>query len=136
MSRKRRKSETPPADLPMTPMIDVVFQLLIYFLVTIKPIDVIAHLDVFRPAPDPNAKKDEPPPKLIQIAVFEDGFTMNETRIELPEMERLLGKLASIDNKQTILIKCTANSRHESLIQVLDLCAKSRLVNLSVMSTN
>ncbi len=136
MARKRKKPETPPADLPMTPMIDVVFQLLIYFIVTIKPIDVVAHLDVFRPSPDPKQKKDEPPPKLIRISIFKDGFQINERPVPLAELDSLLMKLASIDQKQTIMIMCTALSPHEKLIQILDLCAKAGLVNLSVVSTN
>ena len=48
----------------MTPMIDVVFQLLIYFVVTIKPVDVSAHLDVFRPAADSPPKESATPPKI------------------------------------------------------------------------
>ena len=59
MARARKRPDSPAAELEMTPMIDVVFQLLIYFIVTIKPIDVVTNLDVFRPAPDKNAKKDE-----------------------------------------------------------------------------
>ena len=136
MARQRKKSEMPAADLPMTPMIDVVFQLLIYFLVTIKPVDVIAHLDVFRPSPEPSQEKPDTPPKMIKIVVFTDGFVINEKPVELPELDRLLTKLAGIDTKQTILIMVTADSPHEKLIQVLDLCAKAKLVNLSVVSTN
>lgn len=120
----------------MTPMIDVVFQLLIYFLVTIKPIDVIAHLDVFRPSPEAKQEKPEQPPKMIRIAIFPDGFTINDRAVPLSELDRLLGKLAAIDTTQTILIMCTADSPHKGLIQVLDLCAKTGLVNLSVVSMN
>ena len=59
MKRKRQRKEQEAAALEMTPMIDVVFQLLIFFIVTLKPEDICSHLDVSRPAPDPNA-----PPKL------------------------------------------------------------------------
>jgi biopolymer transport protein ExbD len=136
MARERRKSDMPPADLPMTPMIDVVFQLLIYFLVTIKPRDVVAHLDVFRPSPEARQEQPQTPPKMIRVTIFPDGFTINDRSVELNELDGLLAKLASIDKGQTILILCTAESRHEKLVQVLDLCAKSGLVNLSVVSTN
>jgi biopolymer transport protein ExbD len=37
--RKRNKGETPKLD--MTPMIDVVFQLLIFFVVTLKQEDIL-----------------------------------------------------------------------------------------------
>jgi biopolymer transport protein ExbD len=136
MARKRRKSEMPPAELPMTPMIDVVFQLLIYFLVTIHPKDVIANLDVFRPSPEAKQEQMTTPPKMIRIVIFEDGFNINDRPVDTPELDRLLSKLASIDKNQTILIMCTSTSPHERLIQVLDLCAKSGLVNLSVVSSN
>jgi biopolymer transport protein ExbD len=126
----------PPADLPMTPMIDVVFQLLIYFLVTIHPVDVVANLDVFRPSPEAQKEKPDTPPKMIRITVFADAFLINDRPVDAQELDRLLSKLASIDKTQTILIMCTSLSPHERLITVLDLCAKSGLVNLSVVSTN
>ncbi|MFH0880015.1 MAG: biopolymer transporter ExbD [Lentisphaerota bacterium] len=136
MARKRRRPETPPADLPMTPMIDVVFQLLIYFLVTIKPIDVMASLDVFRPSPEAKKEQLDTPPKMIRITIYPEGFSINDKPVDFKEMDRLLSKLASIDKSQTILIMCTAMSTHDGLIGVLDLCAKSGLVNLSVVSMN
>ncbi|MFH0953336.1 MAG: biopolymer transporter ExbD [Verrucomicrobiota bacterium] len=136
MSRKRRSSAPPPAELPMTPMIDVVFQLLIYFLVTIHPKDVIANLDVFRPSPEAPKEQNQTPPKMIRINVFPDGYTINERPVDAAELDRLLSKLASIDKNQTILIMCAARSQHRRLIEVLDLCTKSGLVNLSVVSTS
>lgn len=134
MARERKRAQLPAADLPMTPMIDVVFQLLIYFLVTIQPRDVLAHLDVFRPSPDTRQQQQEKP-KMIRIVVFPDGYTINDRPVESDELDRLLTRLAAIDPNQTILITCTAASHHERLIKVLDLCAKNKLTNLSVVST-
>lgn len=120
----------------MTAMIDVVFQLLVYFIVTIQPVDVIAHLDVYRPSPEAKQEKLTTPPKMIRIQIYPDGFTINDRAVGVQEMETLLGRLASIDTKQTIMIMATAQSRHEDLIRVLDLCSKVGLQNLSVISTN
>jgi len=137
LRRKRKRvgaGET--EEVPMTPMIDIVFQLLVYFIFTLKPEDVMAHLDVFRPSPEATREETQTPPKMIRIVVFPDGYTINDRTVTLQELERLLGKLAALDREQTILIACTSMSRHESLIKVLDLCAKVGLVNLSVISTN
>ncbi len=120
----------------MTPMIDVVFQLLIYFVVTMQPVDVVAHLDVFRPSPESTKEKPEQPPKMIRIAVYADGFTINDRPVTLNDLDNLMTKLASFDTSQTIMIMCTAESQHERLVQVLDLCSKAGLTNLSVVSTN
>jgi len=134
--RKRKRATVDAGELQMTAMIDVVFQLLIYFIVTIKPVDVVAHLDVFRPSPEKKQEQLQTPPKMIRIQIYPDGFTINDRAVGLKEMEVLLARLAGIDTKQTIMIMATALSRHEDLIRVLDLCAKSGLQNLSVVSTN
>lgn len=134
--RARPRRSMDAGEINMTAMIDVVFQLLVYFIVTIQPVDVIAHLDVFRPSPEKKQEQLQTPPKMIRIQIFPDGYTMNDRPVGLKDMENLIGRLAAIDTKQTIMIMATANSRHDALIQVLDLCAKHGLQNLSVISTN
>ena len=96
--RESKREGVEPADVPMTPMIDVVFQLLIYFLVTFEATDVMAHLDVFTPSPDSKPpKEDKPPPNLIKIVVFPDGYTINDKQVTVESLDRLLNKLAAID---------------------------------------
>ena len=136
MARERKRPEAPAAELSMTPMIDVVFQLLIYFIVTIKPMDVITNLDVFRPAPDKNAKPDEPPPNPFRIGVYQDGYTVNDNPVTLDVLNRELAKMASINAGQPIMITVSALSEHGMLIHALDLCAKNGLRSLSVVSAS
>jgi biopolymer transport protein ExbD len=133
--RRSRRRPVEDIKLDMTPMIYCVFQLLIFFLVSMKFEDIIAHLDVYRPSPDPN----KPPPEvkvedLVTIGVFMDGFTMNDRPMGPDSLDRMLGKLASYSQTQTILIKCAPDSPHQRLIELLDLCAKNKLSNLSVLS--
>jgi len=134
--RKRNRKSVESGDVQMTAMIDVVFQLLIYFIVTIQPQDVIAHLDVFRPSPESKQEQLQTPPKMIRIQIFQDGITINDRAVSIREMESLLARLAGIDTKQTIMIMASGQSRHADLITVLDLCSKNGLQNLSVVSTN
>ena len=136
MSRKRKRPELDPPALEMTPMIDVVFQLLIYFIVTIKPIDVVTNLDVFRPAPDPNAPKDAEPPQMVRLGVYQNGYSLNETEVSLERLDQTLGRLAAINASQTVMITVSAHSSHGQLIAALDLCAKNGLHSLSVVSAS
>jgi len=139
MARKRKRPEGDKAELSMTPMIDVVFQLLIYFIVTIKPIDVVTNLDVFRPAPDPNAPKDVDPPQLNRLGVYADGYTINDIPISLANIDKLdasLKRIAAINAGQTLMITVSAVSEHGALIRALDLCAKNGLKSLSVVSAS
>ena len=126
----------PAGQLEMTPMIGVVFQLLIYFSVTIKPVDVVSNLDVFRPAPDKSAPKDQPPPNLVRIGVYQDGYTVNDNPASPEVLNAALAKMASIDAGQTIMITVSAISEHGMLVRALDLCAKNGLKSLSVVSAS
>ena len=130
--RERNKGEN--VKLEMTPMIDVVFQLLIFFVVTLKQEDILSHLDVSRPAPDPNAKPEEQIKDLLQIEVYERGFVMKGRRVGLPELDRQLTRLAGYSKNVSVIIKCTPDSPHANLVQLLDVCAKAGLKNLSVFS--
>ena len=56
-------------------MIDVAFQLLAFFIITTKPVDVVTNLDVFRPSPEKQSQE-QSPAKIIRVTVFPDGFTI------------------------------------------------------------
>jgi len=134
MARKRKKSDIRAGELNLTAMIDVAFQLLSFFIITVRPVDVITQLDVFRPSADPIKKDTQKPPPVIKIMIFPEGFSINDRPVELQDLDRLLTKLAGLDKTQTILIMCASQSPHGRLVDVLDLCAKSGLINLSVVS--
>ena len=136
MARKRRGIDAPEGELEMTPMIDVVFQLLIYFIVTIKPVDVVTNLDVFRPAPNPNQPPDTKPPNLLRLGVYQDGYTLNDNPVSLDAMDTALARIARIDAGQTIMVTVSAFSEHGALVRALDLCAKNGLRSLSVVSAS
>jgi len=128
---KLRKGEA--AKLEMTPMIDVVFQLLIFFIVTLKQEDILSHLDVWRPAPD-SRPPPETPEDLLTITVYNDGYVLKGRRVSLQELDRQLTRLAGFSKGISVIIKCTADSPHSYLVRVLDVCAKCDLKNLSVFS--
>lgn len=115
-------------------MIDVVFQLLVFFLVTLKQEDILSHLDVSRPAPDPDAKPEEQVQDLLTIVIDNKGFALRGRRISRDRLDRQLTRLASYSKSISVIIKCTGDSPHQHLVEVLDVCAKAGLENLSVFS--
>ena len=133
MMKKEKKAQSDEGELEMTPMIDVVFQLLVFFIVTLKPEPVFAHLDIIRPAPDTNAPKEQPE-DMINITVFREGVMLQRTPVSMETLEKKLRRLAAVSKNQTVLIKCTGVSMHTGLIQVLELCDNVEFTNLSVFS--
>ena len=136
MARKRRRQHIVAGELNLTAMIDIAFQMLSFFIITSHPVNVQTNLDVFRPSAEGSAAKSAVPPKMIRIQVLNGGYTINDRTVTPNDLDRLLTKLAGLDKNQTILIMCAQASKHEDLVNVLDLCAKSGLSNLSVISTN
>ncbi len=135
MRRRRNKFRAEPdSEVSMTPMIDVVFQLLIYFLVTFTTPDVLAHLDISRPAPDASQTEQRTPPKMIRVSIYVDGYSLNGRAVSEEELTRILNRLASFSTSQTVLITCAGRSEHARLIDVLDICAGAGLNKLSVVS--
>ena len=121
-------------------MIDVVFQLLIFFIVTLKQEDILAHLDISRPAPDPDQKKEEVVDDLLQITVYNEkrfgghGFALQGKQVALATLDKHLMRIGSFQKNISVIIKCTSDSRHERLVELLNICSKAGLQNLSVFS--
>ena len=128
--RKNTRNRGSEVKLEMTPMIDVVFQLLIFFIVAIKHEDILSRLDVLRPAPS----KDGPTREPISIVVGPAGYTFRGTPMGEAELGRSLARIAHYDRSTTITLRCLPESDHGLLVKALDLCARSELNQLAVFS--
>jgi biopolymer transport protein ExbD len=131
MARRRRFLRMGAGELNLTAMIDVAFQLLAFFIVTIQPVDVFAHINAFRPS----GCEEPGPGPAIRITVYPDTYTINENRMDFEELRKVIGRLGVHARGQTVLLLCRVESRHRQLIDVLDLCAQAGLTNLSVVSS-
>ena len=136
MARKRKKNEMQAGELNLTAMIDIAFQMLNFFIITAKPMDVLTNLDVFRPSPDAPPPKETKPPAVIRIAIINGGLLLNDRQVSAPMLLDFLKQMANLDKTQTVLIQCASDSRHGQLVEVLDLCNRFGLTNLSVVSTS
>jgi len=133
MAYKRRNNKGESPKLDMTPMIDVVFQLLIFFVVTLKQEDILSKLSAARPAPDPNAKPDQQPDPTT-IIVCDQGFLFNGLPMRLDELDRQIARVSRSSKTAMVLVKCTMSSPHKFLVQALDVCNKHGLQNLSILT--
>jgi biopolymer transport protein ExbD len=139
MAKKRKgRNKGEAAKLEMTPMIDVVFQLLIFFIVTLKQEDILSHLNVSRPAPDSKPPENVDPPELLTIEVGRLAWVLNGRPYAgtrgLAALDKSLTKIASYSRDTSVIIKCTADSPHSKLVKVLNICARNGMKNLSVFS--
>ena len=135
----RKPQENPQLD--MTPMIDVVFELIIFFVVTIKQEDLFTKLNCNRPAPSPpteSVPKDEPN-VTIEIGRRYDGspqgvILYNKREVKRTGLDAALRDIARTSTKTPVIVKCTGDSPHKALVDVLDICYHNKLFSVSVFS--
>jgi len=129
-SRKKERNRGAAARLEMTPMIDVVFLLLVFFVVTIQPQDVMARLDVSRPA----APEIGTQIQLLRIDVRRQGYVINGKMLSLETIQRHLTKLYQIAPSTPLIVTSTGNASHSQLVKLLNMCAEIEIANISLMS--
>ncbi|MBQ8113269.1 MAG: biopolymer transporter ExbD [Kiritimatiellae bacterium] len=128
----RKQYDNPQLD--MTPMIDVVFELIIFFVVTIKQEDLFSKLNANRPAPNPNRPNEKVVDEQIVIEVGANGLIYNGRPVSVKELDRNIKMAASVSKKTTVLLQCSLDSPHKFLVDALDVCNKHGLQNLSIFS--
>ena len=128
-----KKTDEQMVQVPMSSMIDVVFLLLIYFVVTHKHEIAEAHLAVNMPSPQA-APAAEVKPRLLELEVHPGQVLLQGAARSIPEIKEALGQLARLDSQQTVLVKVSLMARTEELVEVLDLCKGTGLTKLNVMT--
>jgi biopolymer transport protein ExbD len=132
--KRVRSTKRPVEDIPLTPMIDVVFQMLIYFVLTFEIPDRMSQMQVWRPAGQ-SAAKNETPVELMRITVYDGYYALNDTRVSLATLERTFNRLADLNPTQNMIVVATADSKHKNLVEVLNLLNKAGLENVSLLSS-
>lgn len=115
MSKKQSKLDDRQMD--MTPMIDVVFQLLIFFMVT-TVFAVQSGLKVDLPQA---STSDAPPEKDLSITISEKGeMDLNGTPVTLDNLENELRIQKDIFGSKVLIIKADNKSMHGIVVEVMD----------------
>ena len=133
MARLFRRAQTgvqQEGEVPMTPMIDVVFLLLIYFVMTLDPQPVFTHLPILAPS------SGSPGAPSIQVQVYDAFFVVNERRVDRAGLRSALERIANARGAldPTLILIADPESRHQRLVEVLDACSEFDLRNLSLMT--
>lgn len=135
MARKKKdRNGGGEAKLEMTPMIDVVFQLLIFFIVTLKQEDILSQLEAMRPAPDTSTSARDNPIEPVKIQIDANGLIFRGRPVSRDALAKSLATVARFNPGATVIINCLGASQHKHLIEALDACSENGLNNLAVFS--
>jgi len=124
-----------PAELELAPMIDVVFQLLIFFIVTWQFARFERDMDISVPSAEQAENKDRQAGEII-INVRKDGTIVLNGLVT--ERDDLLAKLASISEAypdQAVILRGSSEADFQSIIHVLDVVKEAGIWNVAFATT-
>jgi len=126
MAKKKKKAASPGCECDMTPMIDVVFQLIIFFIVTLKMDENNPDIELDDAPHGPTLKEVSPMTTVIEVDK-KGRITMNNVPFS---KNALFGYLKSKYKKYgeyPILIRGDYRAKHNDIRGVMDLCTSAGL---------
>ena len=128
----RKPQDNPQLD--MTPMIDVVFELIIFFVVTIKQEDIFSKLNANRPAPATSNSSSEENDTQVKIDIGSGGLVFNGRMMNMKQFDQSMREISKTSKNSMVVIRCTLDSPHKYLVDALDTCNKYQMYNVSVFT--
>ncbi len=125
----------PPSELELAPMIDVVFLLLIFFLVTWQFARFERDMDISVPAAEELDDSARTVNEII-INVQEDGTViLNGTEYTQEQLLSRLSIIAEIDQDQAVILRGDSKAAFQHIIDVLDTIKRAGIWNVAFAAT-
>ena len=124
--RSHRRQEP---NIPMAPMADIVFLLLIFFMLS-STFVVQPGIDIELPKA---AKVDVTPKEKINITVDAIGnFFVNEQQVKTSDLEKVLGSFLARSRDKVVTVRADAKARHERVVLALDAARNAGAKKLAI----
>lgn len=123
--------------MDMTPMIDVVFQLIIFFVVTLKmTTDVNPDIVLEDGKNGVTLTQDNMPPSTLQIELDRRGrISINNATLSEPMLYTIIrNRINRHGNEFPVLIRADRRAQHEKVRKVMDICTSAGIWKLSFVA--
>ncbi len=133
MQFKRQNRES--SEVNLTPLIDVVFLLLIFFMVSTTFTDK-TELAIDLPEAQGNLQMKKP--EAIEVVVSQAGdYAINGQNLlnnRIGTLKEAISKIAGGDKQRPLVITADAQSPHQAVVNVMDAAGQLGFTNLSITS--
>ena len=128
--------DTDEPDVNLTPLIDVVFLLLIFFMVS-TTFEHQSRIQV--ELPEASAEPTTPEAESLEIIVDAQGrYFIGEEQVVNTQLKTLMGAITKVIGDRTdmpVIVRADANSPHQSVVTVLDATSQLGLTKISLATT-
>ena len=128
----RDTDESEDFQINLTSLIDVVFLLLIFFMVATSFLDPEREIGIELPQAQSGEAAEETPDEII-INVLKDGtLIVSGSQVDRTGLESALKRAARANPETPVTIRGDRLVTHEQVVQVMDACGLAGLTNLAV----
>ena len=126
---KMLQAQEEKEDIDMTPMLDVVFILLIFFIVTASFVKE-AGIDVNRPEAATAVKKER---ANILVAISDKGdIWINKRKVDIRSVQANIERLKAENPQGTVVIQADKKATTDTLIKVMDSARAAGVFDVSI----
>jgi len=107
------------SELNITPLLDLVFVLLVIFIITTP--QMMNNLEMNLPSGKPPPQTNQPKPKINRISVDAKGQTfLNDEPVTIPALKEQLEQLQAADPDLKVVVKGADAVDYQNMVNVLD----------------
>ncbi len=129
--RFRERQPESAAELELAPMIDVVFLLLIFFIVSWQFAKFEEDMDVSVPAAEERAEEDKPVGEIIVNVMADGKVVLNGSPVSLEALLVKLEEIAKAFPNQAVILRGHVDADFQDIIRVLDQVKKAKIWNVA-----
>ncbi len=130
--RKKNKVEVEEkADIDLTPMLDVVFIMLIFFIVTASFVKEVG-IGVNIPPENDNPPPPDAPQNILVEVTATDEIWMEGRRVDVRAVRANIERLSAENPKASVIIKADGKASAEKYIAIADAAREADVYNVSL----
>ena len=114
----------------LTPLVDVVFLLLIFFMVSTVFIDFKRQVDISLPSSKSSAPSEVLGPVMVELTIDRQVF-LNGEKINLKEFESALSRI-SPSKKKSAIIRADKNLPYGNVIKVMGMLQSAQILDIGI----
>ena len=123
--------EPEPASMQLAPMIDIVFLLLIFFIVTWQYTRSETELSVSVPTAEEGVQKNRSRGEIIINILADGSLKVEGGNVDLIQLREKLTAVAKQFKNQPVRIRGDGSVNYQRIVEVIDTCQKSGIWNIS-----
>ena len=112
-----------------TPLVDVVFNLLLFFMLSSS---FIVHPGIKIKLPTATSKETERETKLNITITRDNRIFLNEKRVSINNLSQAIGDFVAAGREEILFIKADADVRHGLVVEVMDIAKSSGVERLAI----